>query len=33
MQYITAMLAFVKWEKERDEALEVLYREERARLA
>ncbi|WP_426174120.1 DUF1828 domain-containing protein [Massilia sp. TWR1-2-2] len=32
-QYIAAMLAFVKWEKERDEALEVLYREERARLA
>jgi hypothetical protein len=29
-QYITAMLAFVQWEKERDEALEVLYREERA---
>jgi hypothetical protein len=27
-QYMAAMLEFVKWEKERDEALEALYREE-----
>ncbi|MDB5936410.1 MAG: hypothetical protein JWQ01_3754 [Massilia sp.] len=32
-QYMTAMSAFVKWEKERDDALEVLYRLHRGQVA
>lgn len=32
-QYMVAMLAFVKWEKERDAALEIVYRENRGRVA
>jgi hypothetical protein len=32
-RYMDTMYACVKWEKERDEALEVLYREERGRVA
>jgi hypothetical protein len=31
--YMAAMLAFVKWEKERDRALDALHREERGRAA
>ncbi len=32
-QYMAAMAAFVEWEKERDAALEALYRAERGRAA
>jgi hypothetical protein len=32
-QYMTAMFAFVRWEKARDDAMEVLYREASGRVA